>query len=41
MEKGRIAEEGSHNALLASGGLYARMWEDYQRSVEWKVGGKA
>ena len=41
MEKGRIAEEGSHNALLASGGLYARMWEDYQRSVEWKVRGKA
>lgn len=40
MEKGHIAEEGSHNALLASGGLYARMWEDYQRSVEWKVGGK-
>ena len=41
MEKGRIAEEGSHNALLASGGLYARMWEDYQRSAEWKVGGTA
>lgn len=41
MEKGRIAEEGSHNELLASGGLYARMWEDYQRSAEWKVGGTA
>ena len=26
LEDGRIAEEGSHTALLAKGGLYARFW---------------
>jgi ATP-binding cassette subfamily B multidrug efflux pump len=26
LEDGRIAEEGSHSALLARGGLYARFW---------------
>jgi ATP-binding cassette subfamily B multidrug efflux pump len=26
LEDGRIAEEGSHVALLAKGGLYARFW---------------
>ena len=27
MDDGRIVEEGSHDALLAKGGLYARFWE--------------
>ncbi|GGH55247.1 ATP-binding cassette domain-containing protein [Frigidibacter albus] len=27
IEDGRIAEQGSHGELLASGGLYARFWE--------------
>ena len=26
MDKGRIVEEGDHRALLARGGLYARLW---------------
>ena len=26
MDEGRIAEEGSHQALLDQGGLYARLW---------------
>jgi ATP-binding cassette subfamily B multidrug efflux pump len=27
MDQGRIVEEGTHNALLARGGLYADLWE--------------
>ncbi len=27
MDGGRIVEEGSHQALLAAGGIYARLWE--------------
>ena len=31
MERGRIAERGSHAELLAAGGLYARLWRLQQR----------
>ena len=27
IDAGRIVERGSHDALLAAGGLYARMWQ--------------
>ena len=27
MEHGRIVEQGSHAALLAAGGAYARLWQ--------------
>jgi ABC-type transport system involved in Fe-S cluster assembly fused permease/ATPase subunit len=31
MERGRIAEEGTHVELLASGGTYARLWAAWRR----------
>ena len=37
LEAGRIAEQGPHAALTAAGGLYARMWADYNRAVQWKI----
>lgn len=38
IENGRIAEEGTHEALLSRGGLYKTMWDEYQQSVAWKIG---
>ena len=37
MQDGRIAESGTKDALCAENGLFARMWKDYQSSVQWKV----
>ena len=38
LQDGRVAEEGKHDALLKQNGLYASMWEEYKRTVNWKVG---
>ena len=38
---GKIAEQGSHSDPLKKNGVYAAMWTDYQRSVQWKVGKEA
>ena len=37
LEQGRIAEQGPHAQLAAAGGLYARMWADYNQAVQWKI----
>ena len=37
INEGKIAEEGTHNELLGRNGLYAGMWENFQKGIEWKV----
>ena len=37
LDAGRVAEQGTHDELLAAGGLYARMWADYEKSVSWRI----
>ena len=39
LEEGRVAEQGTHEELTAAGVLYARMWADYNRAVQWKLTG--
>lgn len=34
---GKIAESGKHNELVSSGGIYAKMWAEYNKAAEWKV----
>ena len=41
VENGAISESGSHGDLVESKGVYRRMWEDYQKSVSWRIGGGA
>lgn len=38
LKDGSIAEEGNHETLLQKNGVYAHMWEEYNKSVQWKVG---
>ena len=40
MDKGVIAEAGTHEELLAHGARYAQMWKTYNRTTEWTIGGK-
>ncbi|WP_022753560.1 ABC transporter ATP-binding protein [Butyrivibrio fibrisolvens] len=35
---GKVAESGKHEELLAKNGIYGHMWNEYQKSVNWKVG---
>ena len=37
VQDGQIAESGAKDELCAQNGLFARMWKDYQASVQWKV----
>ena len=37
LDRGVVAEEGSHDTLVNAGGLYARMWDDYNQAVQWRI----
>ncbi len=37
LDEGRLIEEGTHEELKGAGGLYAAMWEDYMRGLEWRI----
>lgn len=37
LQNGQIAEYGKREQLCSSNGLFAKMWKDYQTSVQWKV----
>ncbi len=37
LAEGKVVEDGVHGELVKAGGLYARMWEDYNQAVKWKI----
>ncbi|PIE44163.1 MAG: ABC transporter ATP-binding protein [Gammaproteobacteria bacterium] len=37
IDQGKIAEAGSHEELITRNGIYKSMWNEYQKSVNWKV----
>ena len=38
LKDGRVEEQGTLDDLLEKNGLYAAMWVEYQKAVNWKVG---
>jgi ATP-binding cassette subfamily B protein len=38
MKDGRCTESGTHDELMGKNGLYKHMFDEYTRSIEWKVG---
>lgn len=38
IDKGKIAEQGTHAELLNKQGIYNNMWNEYQQSVRWTIG---
>ncbi len=37
VENGRIVEKGNHDNLVENQGLYSRMWDEFNQSIQWKV----
>ena len=37
VDNGRIAEQGMHQQLMEQATLYYKMWNEYQKSVAWKL----
>lgn len=37
LDCGRVVEEGMHKTLSTAGGLYERMWKEYNQAVTWKI----
>ncbi|RRD94844.1 ABC transporter ATP-binding protein [Clostridiales bacterium COT073_COT-073] len=39
IDQGKIVEEGKHTDLIERNGQYKKLWDEYQKSVDWKIGG--
>ncbi len=37
IDHGTIAEQGTHDELIAKDGLYKTMWDEYQQSIAWRI----
>ena len=38
LKNGKICQSGKHESLIAQDGMYAHMWNEFNKSVSWKVG---
>ncbi len=37
LDSGHAIEEGTHEELIRAGGLYSKMWADYNQAVKWRI----
>ena len=35
VDKGEIAEQGTHQELITQKGIYNTMWNEYQKAIAW------
>lgn len=40
IDNGKIVEEGRHEELIEKGEVYKKLWGEYQRAVNWRIGGQ-
>lgn len=40
LDGGRIVEQGTHDELMTEGGLYAHLYDEYNRSLQWRITSK-
>lgn len=38
IDEGELVEQGQHRSLMKENGVYARMYNNYQQSVNWRIG---
>lgn len=38
LDKGSLVESGNHEELMNQNGLYRKLFDEYTKSIEWKVG---
>jgi len=41
LDKGCVAEQGTHDELVAKGGVYAALWHEQERAKGWRLGAAA
>lgn len=41
LENGSMVEQGNYDELIDKNGLFSKMWNSYQTSVQWKVSKEA
>ena len=37
LDQGEISEEGTHEALIAKSGIYAKFWQEREKAKDWKL----
>lgn len=40
LNRGKIVEVGRHDELIAKQGTYSELWKEYQKAIQWRIGGR-